>query len=121
VRSFWDLIPVAILLTCVMGFFYSWFRLAQSYAEKSWRWRDWTSFAAMALVSVDILIRFVMPAFWGQDLGDKVRLADKWAAVSLVVCAVGLLLGLLGRPRLIAPIASACIGTALFWVLSTIP
>jgi hypothetical protein len=121
VRTFWDILTVAIVIAGVIGFFYSWVRLIRAYGENSFHWRDWISFAALALASVVLLLRFVMPALWGIDFGVQVRIADAWTKVSVRFCALGLLLGFLGRPRLIVPITLACIGVAVFWVMSTIP
>ena len=117
-------VQVLILACCVaglIGFLYSWFRLLKTSSEKWFCWRDWVSLAAVALASVAVFLRFVMPAFWVSDFGAQVRVAQTWTKVSVRICALAPLLGFLGRPRLIAPIASACFGTAVFWIMSTIP
>jgi len=62
-----------------------------------------------------------MPALWGSDFGGQVRMAQAWTKVSVRMCAVALVLGLVGRPRFIVPIVVASLATAGFWVLSTIP
>jgi hypothetical protein len=109
------------LLAGFIGFAYSWLRLLKTSQEKSFGWRDWVSLAAIALVSLVVLLWFVMPAFWGSDFGDKVRVARAWTKVSVRICALGLVLCFLGRPRLIVSIAFACFGAAVFWVMSTVP
>ncbi len=120
-NAFLDILTVAVVIAGVAAFFYAWFRLLKTSVEKLFSWRDGISMAAIALATVAVFLRFVMPAFWGSDFGDQVRFADKWAAVSLKICALGLLVTFFGRPRLIAPIGIACVGTAVFWVMSTIP
>jgi hypothetical protein len=120
-RTFWDILTVAIVIAGVIGFFYSWFRLIKAYRNKSFRGRDWVSLAAIVLVSVAVFLRILMPTLWGSDFGAEVRFAEAWTRVSVRFCALGLLLGFLGRPRLIVPITLACLGVAVFWVVSTIP
>jgi len=73
------------------------------------------------IASGAVLLRFVMPALWGSDFGGQVRMAQAWTKVSVRMCAVALVLGLVGRPRFIVPIVVASLATAGFWVLSTIP
>lgn len=106
------------------GFFclvYSWVVLVKTSPEKPRRWRDRLSLLALLLASLAAFLRFVMPAFWPPDFGKQVQIAVAWARVSVGMCAIALVLGLAGRPRLIAPIVVACFATAAFWVISTIP
>lgn len=109
------------LFAGLIGFAYAWFSLLKTSADKSFAWRDWISMGAIGLASLAVVLRFVMPAFWGTEFGMQVRAAQAWTRVSLRICAVALILGLVGRPRLVVPIVFACFGTALFWVMSTIP
>jgi hypothetical protein len=90
-------------------------------ADKSFRWRDRISLLALVIASGAVLLRFVMPIFWGSDFGGQVRMADAWGKVSVRMCAVALVVSLAGRPRFIAPLVVACVATAGFWVTSTIP
>jgi hypothetical protein len=62
-----------------------------------------------------------MPAFWGSDFGLQIQTAQTWTKVSVRICALSLVLSFFGRLRLIVPVACACVGTAVFWVMSTIP
>jgi hypothetical protein len=112
---------IAFLIAGFFCFVYSWFVLLRMSSDKSFRWRDRISLLALIIASGAVLLRFVMPAFWGSDFGGQVRIADAWAKVSVRMCAVALVLGLAGRPRFIVPLVVACLATAGFWVMSTIP
>ena len=112
---------IAFLIAGFLCFVYSWFVLLGMSSDKSLRWRDRISLLALIIASGAVLLRFVMPAFWGSDFGGQVRMADAWGKVSVRMCAVALVLGLAGRPRFIVPLAIACLATAGFWVMSTIP
>jgi hypothetical protein len=112
---------IAFLIAGFLCFVYSWFVLLKMSADKSFRWRDRISLLALVIVSGAVLMRFVMPAFWGLDFSGKVQVAQSWTKVSLRMCAAALALGLAGRPRFIVPLLVACLATAVFWVMSTIP
>jgi hypothetical protein len=112
---------IALLIAGFLCFGYSWFVLLRMSSDKSLLWRDRISLLALIIASGAVLLRFVMPAFWGTDFGGQVRIADAWAKVSVRMCAAALVLGLAGRPRFIVPLVVACLATAGFWVMSTIP
>ena len=112
---------LAFFIAGFLCFAYSWFALLKTSPDKSFRWRDRVSLLALLIASGAVLLRFVMPVFWGSDFGRQVQTAQAWTKVSVRGCAVALLLGLAGRPRLILPILVACLATASFWVMSTIP
>ena len=75
----------------------------------------------LVIASGAVLMRFVMPVFWGSDFSGKIQVAQAWTNVSVRMCAVALVLGLAGRPHFIVPPIVACLATAVFWVMSTIP
>jgi hypothetical protein len=109
-------------------FLYAWFLLLKRSTEPSVTWRERISLAAMIVASIALCLRFVMPAFipaadWGTGagVGAQVHAAAVWTKVGARSATVALLLGLIGRPRLIAPIAVACLSIVLFWVMSTVP
>jgi hypothetical protein len=112
---------IAFLIAGFLCFVYSWFFLLKMSADKSFRWRDRVSLLALVIASGTVLLRFVMPAFWGPDFGEQVRVAGAWTKLSVRMCAVALVLGLAGRPRLIVPLVVACLATTGLWVMSTIP
>jgi uncharacterized membrane protein len=115
---------VAWFVFFIAGFFcfaYSWFVLLKKSHDKSFRWRDRVSVLALLVLAGAVLLRFVMPVFWGSDFSREVHTAQACTRVSVRGCAVALLLGLAGRPRLILPVVVASLATASFWVMSTIP
>jgi hypothetical protein len=112
---------IGFLVAGFLCFAYSWFAILRIWSDKTFRWRDRISLLALILASVAVLLRFVMPIFWGSDFGDQVRIAVAWTRVSVGMCALALVLGLVGRPRLIVPLVVACLATAGFWMMSTIP
>jgi H+/Cl- antiporter ClcA len=112
---------LAFLLAGFLGFVYSWFFLLRMSPDKSFRWRDRISLLALTIASGAVLVRFVMLFFWGSDFGGQVRVAQEWTKVSVRMCAAALVLALTGRPRFIVPLLVACLATAAFWVMSTIP
>ena len=112
---------IAFLIAGLLCFVYSWLVVLGMWSDQFLRWRDRISLLALIVASGAVILRFVMPVFWGSDLGGQVGMADAWAKVSVRMCAVALVLGLAGRPRLIAPLAVACLATAGFWVMSTVP
>jgi hypothetical protein len=112
---------IAFLIAGFLCFVYSWFVVLKMRSDKSFRWRDRISLLALVIASGAVLLRFVMPAFWGSDFGEQVRAAEAWSKVSVRMCAVALVLVFAGRPRFIVPLVVACLATAGFWVMSTIP
>ena len=112
---------IAFLIAGFFCFVYSWFVLLRMSPDKPFRWRDRISLLALIIASGAVLLRFVMPAFWGSDFGGQVRMAQAWTKVSVRICAGALVLSFVGRPRFIVPLVVACLATAGFWVMSTIP
>jgi hypothetical protein len=101
-------------------FLYAWFVLLKRSTESSVTWRERISLVAMMVTSVALCLRFVMPAFmpaadWQTGVGvdAQVHSAAIWTKVGARSATVALLLGLIGRPRLIAPIGIACLSTVL--------
>lgn len=115
---------MAWIVFFIGGFFclvYSWVVVLKTSPEKPRRWRDRLSLLALLVASLAVFLRFVMPAFWPPDFDKQVQTAVAWTRVSVGMCAIAVVLGLAGRPRLIAPIVVACFATAALWVMSTIP
>ena len=121
VGTLWQIACYAFLIVGFLCFAYSWFFLLKTWSDNSFRWRNRLSLFALSIASGAVLLRFVMPTFWGADFGTQVHTAQEWTKASVRGCAVGLLLALAGRPRLIVPVVVVCLATSMFWVLSTIP
>jgi hypothetical protein len=82
------------------------------------------SLVSLVIVLWPVSMVVLMPkAEWvsGAGVGHQVRWMEAWESGAFRALVVALVLGLFGRPRLILPIAVACVGTALFWRFSTIP
>ena len=121
-----DLLIFGIYFGGLLGFGYSWYFLYTSYRQGRLRWREWVSPVALGLASLAAASWFGMAALmpsvnWatGSGVERQINFANKWAAVVMVACSVAFVLGLVGRPRLVVPIALACLGTATFFILST--
>lgn len=126
-----DLVQALILaigLAGMAGFVYAWFFLWKVSVESGLRWREWVSLTALGLASLAVILwcvtlPFTPAANWGTGEGvdHQIRFVEAWTKLSVRICAAGLVIGLAGRPRLILPVSFACVGTALFWIMSTIP
>lgn len=87
---------IAFLIAGFFCFAYLWIDLLRVWSDKSLLWRDRISLLALILASGAVLLRFVMPAFWGSDFGGQVRTAVGWTRVSAGMCVLALVLGLVG-------------------------
>ena len=70
-----------ILMFCfagLIGLAYSWYFVLKASATKKFGWREWASIVAIGATSLAVVLRFVMPAFWGSDFGGQVRIAQEW-------------------------------------------
>lgn len=123
-----NFIATILVLLAPAGLIYGWvFYLTRMRREPA-GWRSPVTLLSLVLVSVTALLWPVMwllipPADWGSGVGvgHQVQWVEAWHRPIFRTLMVALVLGLLGRPRLIGPIAVACVGTALFWLLSTMP
>lgn len=127
-RSFENGIATLLILMAPVALFYSWFFNWKRMRVEPISWRGRSSLAALTFVSVVVLswpVRgLLMPrADWssGVGVGHQVRWAETWERAALCILLGAFVLGLAGRPRLIVPIVLACIGTALFWIFTTMP
>ena len=121
-------IATILVLMAPIGFVYSWYFYFTSMPWKSSGWRGRVTLASLVLISLAVLLwpamMVLMPAAdWGSGagVGHQVRWVYARAGVALILLLAALVLGLFGRPRLILPIAVACIGSGVFWLMSTMP
>jgi hypothetical protein len=91
-------------------------------------WRGRVTLGALVLLTFAILLwpitRITMPAAdWssGAGVGEQLRWVDAGERVASRILLAALALSVFGRPRLILPIALACVGTGLFWIYSNMP
>lgn len=127
-RPFENVVIIIFVLLAPVGLVYSWFFYWTKMRKESPSWRRRFTVAALVLASLAVLawpVRgLLMPtADWasGVGVGHQVRWAEGWERVAVRTLLAALVFSSLGRPRLIVPIALACIGTAMLWVFSTMP
>jgi hypothetical protein len=123
-----NLIATAIVLLAPVGLIYSWIFYSTRMSRDPSRWHDRATLLSLTLVSLAALLwpvmALLMPrADWGSGLGvrHQVQWVEAWHPPILRTLLLAFVLSLLGRPRLIGPIAVACVGTGLFWLSSTMP
>jgi hypothetical protein len=104
------------------------FHLTQMRKEFTGERNRVTLLSPLGLVSTVVALwpvtEVLMPrADWGNGLGadHQVQWMESWHRPFFRTLVVAFLLCFFGRLRLIAPIAVACVGTALFWLASTMP
>ena len=127
-RSASELAEITLVLLAPAGFIYSWHFYFTQMRREPTGWRNRVTMLSLALASLAALLwpvmMMLMPrADWGSGVGvdRQFQWVESWHRPILRSLLVALLLCLFGRPRLIAPIAIACVGTAVFWLLSTAP
>ncbi len=117
-----------IALFAPVGLVYSWYFYFTHMRKAALGWRDGVTLLSLVLVSLVVLLWPVMMALtpradWGSGFGvaHQVQWVEAWHTPILRTLLSALVLSLFGRPRLIGPIAIACIGIAIFWIGSTMP
>lgn len=123
-----NVVATIIILLAPVGLIYSWAFYFTKMRGEPTGWRHHVTLVSMALVSLVVLLWPIMlelspRADWGSGLGvdHQVQWLEAWHTPIFRTLLVALALALLGRPRLIVPIVVACIGTAMFWLSSTMP
>ena len=123
-----ELISTIITLLAPVGLIYSWFFYFARIRKEPSRWRNRASFSSMTLVSLVVLTWPLMVALvpkvdWvsGNGVDREMQWVEAWHPPILRALLVALVLAFLGRPRLILPMGVACVGTAMFWIMSTMP
>jgi hypothetical protein len=116
-----------IALFAPIGLIYSWHFYFTRIRREPASWRNRISVSSLVLASVGAslvpLTRIFAPtADWSSYVGvaRQVDFVEAWEKVAVRTLLVAFVLCFFGRPRLIAPIAVACLGTTLFWMFSTI-
>jgi hypothetical protein len=120
-------IETILVLLVPIGLLYGWFFYLTRMRREPRSWRNRITVASLTLVSLAVLALPVMAllaprADWQTYEGVRHQLEwiGAWQKIAFRTLLAALILGLLGRPRLILPIAVACVGTALFWLSSTV-
>ena len=118
-------ISIVLILLAPCALVYGWFFISRRMATEAASWRNRISVLSLSLISFVALLWPVMMGLAlranGKGIGVDEQWIEAWHKLILRTLLAALILGFLGRPRLILPIAVASIGTAMFWILSTMP
>ncbi len=127
-KSVENIVATVLILLSPMGLVYGWFFCITRMRREPRNWRSWTTLASLTLSSLALLAWPVMGVLgpkgdWGTGVGvrEQMEWVEAWERVALRTLLAALVLGMLGRPRLILPIAVGCVGATLFWAFRTIP
>ena len=123
-----NIVTTVFILLSPIGLIYGWFFYFTRMRHEPRSWRSWITVASLGLASIALLswpvMALLMPhADWGTGagVGHQVEWVEAWHKPIFRTLLAALILCLLGRPRLILPIAVGCVGAALFWLFSTMP
>jgi len=95
----------------------SWWFSLKAIAQERTNWRNKMSLAALAIATITGWL-WLPAAFYASS---HLVVVDKWVSIAVLLCAVAIIVCFFGKPKLIIPIALTCLGTASFWVGSTVP
>lgn len=117
-----------IALLAPVGLIYGWNSYFTRIRKEPAGWRNRASILSLVLASLGALLWPIMLAFepradWRSYVGvaEQVHFVESFERVAVRTLLLAFVLCFFGRPRLIGPIAVACIGTAIFWIGSTMP
>lgn len=121
-----NFVATILVLLAPVALIYGWVCFFTPVGEEPFGWRKGATLVSLVLASVAILLWPVlmvsMPgAEWRSGIGveHQFRWVSFWVRDIFRSLVVALILGLLGRPRLILPIVVGCVGTTLLWLFST--
>jgi hypothetical protein len=121
-----SIVASILVLLAPVALIYGWVCYFTPKGEEPPSWRGWATLLSLILASLVILLWPVMMismpgADWrsGIGVGHQFRWVSFWVRAAFRSLLAALVLGLLGRPRLILPIVVGCLGTGLLWLYST--
>jgi hypothetical protein len=121
-------VATILVLLAPVALIYGWACFLTPKSGEPAGWRSRATLLSLTLVSLAVLLWFVtmlhMPgADWrtGAGVGHQVAWVYTRARAASYALLAALVVCFIGRPRLILPIAVACVGTAMFWLFSTMP
>jgi hypothetical protein len=121
-----SIVASILVLLAPVALIYGWVCYFTPKGKEPPSWRGWTTLLSLILASLGILLwpvmMILMPgADWrsGIGVGDQVQWVSFWVRTVFRSLMAALLLGVLGRPRLVLPIVVGCLGTGLLWLFST--
>ena len=117
-----------IALLVPFGLIYGWHFYFTRIRKEPAGWRNRASILSLVLASLAALLWPIMLIFepradWRSYVGvaEQVHFVETFEKIAVRTLLLAFVLCFFGRPRLIGPIAVACIGTAIFWIGSTMP
>ena len=121
-------IVTALIVLGPVGILYGWFFCATRVRREGSSWRNRISVFSLSLVSLvaaswPIMLGLMPHADWGTGagVGHQMDWVEAWHKPVLRTLLAAMIVGLLGRGRLIIPIVMGGVGIGLFWVVSTMP
>ena len=122
-----NVVATILVLLAPMALIYGWVCFFTPVGEEPFGWRKGATLVSLVLASVVIVLwPVLMVSMPGADWRSGVGAAHQFQWVSFWVRTVfrtllaALVLGLIGRPRLIFPIMVGCLGTGLLWMIGTV-
>jgi hypothetical protein len=123
-----NMIGVLLVLLTPIALIYAWVCYFTPADKEPRGWRSRATLFSLALASLAAVLWLEMMirlpgADWRTGAGVVHQVAWEYARTRAAfgVLLLAFVLSLFGRPRLILPVALACIGTAAFWLFSTMP
>jgi len=123
-----NMIGILLVLLTPVALIYAWVCYFTPADKEPRGWRSRATFLSLALASLAGVLWLEMMTWlpgadWrtGAGVGHQVAWEYARTRAALGVLLLAFVLNLFGRPRLILPIALACIGAAAFWLFSTMP
>ncbi len=120
------MVATILVFPAPVALIYGWVCYFTPQTEEPPTWRGRVTLLSLVLASSAIVLWPVLMvtmagAEWRSGIGveHQFRWVSFWVRAVFRSLLAALILGLLGRPRLIFPIVVGCIGTGLLWLFST--
>jgi hypothetical protein len=121
-----NVVATVLVFLAPVALIYGWVCFFTPVGEEPFEWRKGATLVSLVLASAAILLWPVLmllkpEADWRSGVGvaNQVQWVSFWARAVFRTLLAALILGLMGRPRLIFPMVVGCIGTGLLWIFST--
>jgi hypothetical protein len=120
-----NVVATILVLLAPVALIYGWVCYFTPKTEEAPGWRGRATLLSLALASLVILLwpvlMVLMPeANWrGVGVAEQSRWVLFWVRAVFRTLLVALILGVIGRRRLIAPIVFGCVGGGLLWLFTS--
>ncbi|MGA2346934.1 MAG: hypothetical protein ABSF93_13065 [Candidatus Sulfotelmatobacter sp.] len=122
-----NVVAIILVIFAPVALIYGWVCFFTPVGEERFGWRKGATLLSLVLASVVIVLWPVlmvsMPgADWrsGAGVAEQTQWISFWVRTVFRALLAALILGLIGRPRLIFPIVVGCIGTGLLWLFTAL-